>query len=701
MNHFKYSTLAFLLILFLSACLVQSGPPVEDAIVQTPTAVETAPATGTPSVEAPSATAAAPTPASSPKSPSTPAEATAEPSPEPLPAVESGSKEMSAGAAVSDELARTIPPERDDRRLAIAFRGLDDGELPPAPVVSEPLAPGMEETFTIPNIVDNTVSQIDAALLAVSDYAYFWFDQGPGASNPAAEDLTHAAAIFDVIYEVVVEQFGPESNPGIDGDTRLHIVNASPIALCGVTEQTLDRCTLAGLVNSIDLLPAGIDPRSNEREMFVMNANRFGTDYYLGVLAHEFRHMIEDRYDKSDSDWEVEGSATLAAQLTGLPSGGVERGNLFLENPDQQLNAWVDEGTASYYGQGYLLNRFLYDQLGPDLYREFATSPLPGFHAVDAVAAANRLERDGQSLWLDYLVALAIHNVPQADARYKFQSDGLETAAMTAVNNLPASYEETVAQFAADYYELPPGIAAIDFSGSPSVALLGVDPPAGERYWFAQRANYSNPRLTYALDLRDLDSATLSYDVFSDIEQGYDFAYVSVSVDDGLTWLPLEAGNMQGAAPEDNPAGSAFTDHFYTGRRLAWVTDTVDLSPYAGRAIVLRFEYVTDPILTYGGFALDNIAIPELDFFDGAEEAQGQATAEGFIRATADIPQAWHLQHITLDDGVPEVNFLSVDDQGKMRLDLGNESGERSIIIVAAAAPTTLERAAYQLRLEG
>ena len=54
--------------------------------------------------------------------------------------------------------------------------------------------------------------------------------------------------------------------------------------------------------------------------------------------------------------------------------------------------------------------------------------------------------------------------------------------------------------------------------------------------WVAQRANYSNPRLTRTVDLRDVATATLEYAVYADIEQGYDFGYVSVSVDNGRTW---------------------------------------------------------------------------------------------------------------------------------------------------------------------
>ena len=608
-------------------------------------------------------------------------------------------------ANAEDEVARilsdTHPPERDDLRLARAFRGLiGDDEKKVAPIEPSPIVGG-QEIFSIMNVVDNTVGEIQSELLVVSDHAYFWFDIGPGSSIPDQDQLQRVAETFDDIYENVVEHFGSEHNPGIDGDPRLHVVNASPMALCGVTEETADQCYLAGLVQPADLLPSSVDPRSNEREMFVMNAHRFGSDFYLGVLAHEFRHMIEDNFDRADIDWEKEGSATLSAQLAGFPSGGTERGNMFLENPDQQLNSWrTKDNTAPYYGQGYVLNRYIFDKLGEDLYLQFATNPLPGLHAIDSVADANDLNFDGESLWLDWLVALIVHDDPRAPENYRFESQGLHTAAFTSITGIPAVYTESVRQYAADYYELPVGADRLTFSGSTEVHLLGTTPISGERFWFAQRGNNSNPRLTLEADLTHVDRATLRYHVYADIEYGYDFAYVSVSIDGGQTWVPLVGEYMQGLDPADNPAGSAFTNHFYTGRTRQWVEEKIDLSPYAGQKILLRFEYVTDPILTYGGLAIDDIAIPEIGFIDEVESDDSSWLAEGFVRATALLPQNWHLQLITFDEEGLNVQELVTNQDGELSFPLEPlDSTRQPILIVAASAPTTLEPAEYELKI--
>ncbi len=600
--------------------------------------------------------------------------------------------------AVFAELAASRPPERDDVALAMAYSGVT--EITDPPQAAEVYAEGDHLSFNISNLDTNTVSEIDTALLAVSDHAYFWFDTGPGSIDPDEDELAEMAALFDEIYELNVQYFGSEANPGIDGDPRVHIVHASPLALCDVTVETAADCGFAGYFSSDNVLPPAVEPSSNAREMFIMNITQFGTNFYRNVLGHEFRHMIEDNYDRGDADWEAEGSATLAEELLGYTRSPQLRGNLFMSDPDLQLNAWSDTNRTPHYGMGYVLNRYIYDRLGAKLYREFATSPGYGLDAVTAVAEANGLPITGESLWLDWLAALAIHNEPTAPEMYQFKGVALDTAAMTAVSDLPFTAGTTVNQFAADYYALPADTAVtVTFTGDAAVPLLDTPPISGARYWYAQRANYSNPRLTRTVDLRDAAAATLEYWAYVDIEQGYDFAYVSVSTDDGRTWQPLVAENMQGLEAEDNPADSALAERFYTGELHAWFQERVDLSAYAGQEILLRFEYVTDLILTYGGFALDNIAIPEIGFFDDAGSDGAGWTAEGFVRATAVIPQQWHIQLITFEGDMPVVELVALAD-GRTAVFTAPANAKSPILIIAASAPDSLQTANYQLTIE-
>jgi hypothetical protein len=384
----------------------------------------------------------------------------------------------------------------------------------------------------------------------------------------------------------------------------------------------------------------------------------------------------------------------------GFPGNAIVRANLFLEEPDQQLNRWTDGNTVPHYGQGYLLNRYLYTQLGPDLYREFATSPEPGFAALDALATAHNLPFTGQSLWLDWLAALAIHEQPGAAPKYDLGT-AVDTVTMTSWPTSTTSRDLIVSQYAADYYELEADEPLqITFTGSNHVQLLNVLPHSGERMWLSNRANFSQASLTRTFDLTAVTEATLHYAVYHEIEAGYDFAYVSVSTDEGRSWQELTAPAMQGAEAADDPSDSALTEHFYTDNSNDWQMETADLTPYAGQMIQLRFEYVTDPILTVGGLAVDDISIPEIGFYDDAEgEAEWQSV--GFVRATGYVPQQWHVQLITFGQGEPVVQTLPLNEDNTLSVDVPtSDRGERPILIIAATAPLTLLPAHYQLTVE-
>lgn len=595
----------------------------------------------------------------------------------------------SAEVESARQLENSFPPDRDDIALFVAYTGANP--IYPTPN-TEPLRIGTQQAITINNIDSNTNSSPLFTLEHISEYAYFWFDTSPGLHPRTKADLIAAGEGFDEIYQNSHQIFGPENSPGIDGQTRIHIVNASPLNLCDLEPTQADFCGLAGYFSSHDLVPQSIDPASNGREMFVMNGRYFGHFDYLDTLAHEFRHMIEQHYDVNDWDWAVEGSAMLAEELLGYPGDGVARANAFLTNPDQQLNSWTEGNSVPYYGQGYLLNRYIYNRLGPELYRQFAMHPEPGFTALDDLAQTYNLDfAGGLDLWLDWLVALAIHNHPSAAEKYQL-TDGLNTAVVQDLPNEPT----TVHQFAADYYILP-GLSkqSQSFTGSNHVPLLPVQPTSGHYLWLANRANYSTARLTAVFDLTAVDSATLQYDLFYDIEHGYDFAYVTVSTDEGQSWHSLAGQQMQQKNSPDDPANAALADRFYTGQSGQWLPESVDLTPFAGQQIWLRFEYVTDPILTYAGIAIDNIAIPEIGFFDDAE-TDGNWQAEGFVRSTGYIPQSWHLILIRLEGNEIIVERLPLTAVNTAVIP-ANGSREDQILIVAASAPMTLLPAHYEL----
>ena len=80
----------------------------------------------------------------------------------------------------------------------------------------------------------------------------------------------------------------------------------------------------------------------------------------------------------------------------------------------------------------------------------------------------------------------------------------------------------------------------------------------------------------------------------------------------------------------ENPVGNNF-GHGYTGKSDDWVEESIDLTAYAGRKVLVRFEYVTDDAVYVDGILIDDLAIRELGFADDVEQEQGWR-AEGFVR---------------------------------------------------------------------
>lgn len=597
--------------------------------------------------------------------------------------------------AAAEALYANLPAERNDVELARSYQGWT-GELPVAALVDQPLAIGTKQTINVLYQDSNIYFPMNAELLAESEHAYFWFDADPGGLRPTQAELDHITQLFDQLYDRTTDVFGKENIPGVDGDPRMHVVNASPWVICDVNQENAESCGLIGYFSSSDLVPSAVNPESNAREMFVMNANYFGSDIYVNALVHELRHMIEDNHDRNEIGWATEGSAVFAEDVAGFPENGVWRANIFLSEPDRQLNSWPDENTTPAYGYGYLLNRYIYDRLGPDLYGQFAIDPAPGLAAVDDIAQENNLDLTGEDLWLDWLATLALIGNPNAPDPYRFGVEGLDEISLTEVRKFPAEFEETVHQYAADTYRLKGSEdVVIEFSGNGQVPVLGVEASSGNFMWVANRANYSHATLTRAFDLTGVDSATLNYNVAYDIEEGYDYAYLFVSEDGGNTWQALAADGM--VAAHDEQSRTQLTDHYYTGISDGWQEESVDLTPFAGKPILIRFAYVTDEALTHAGIAFDDISIPEIGFYDSSEGGENGWQATGFVRTTATIPQNWHLQLITFPNGKPEVSRLALsENQLSYPLSLGDSDGE-ALLIIAATAPMTMELAPYRL----
>jgi len=138
----------------------------------------------------------------------------------------------------------------------------------------------------------------------------------------------------------------------------------------------------------------------------------------------------------------------------------------------------------------------------------------------------------------------------------------------------------------------------------------------------------------------------------------------------------------------------------YSGFSDGWVEDQVDLTPYVGKLVLLRFHYVTDDAINAPGLCLDTIALPELGFYDDASQDKGWR-AEGFYRTDTTLPQDYSVWVVQVRDGEWRVTPLELDasNQGNAELPGYGELDEAVVIIGSLARGSSLP-AEYQLTVE-
>lgn len=150
--------------------------------------------------------------------------------------------------------------------------------------------------------------------------------------------------------------------------------------------------------------------------------------------------------------------------------------------------------------------------------------------------------------------------------------------------------------------------------------------------------------LTRAFDFTDsAGPLTLSFWMWYDLETDNDYVFLLAS-DDGESWEFLQTPSGTGDNPNGNNYGWGITGKTPQGQ---WVEERVDLSRFAGRKVQLRFEYVTNDFNTGEGMVIDDIAIPEADYFSDLEESDGGWKGAGFVRVENTLPQTFRLAFVT------------------------------------------------------
>ena len=578
-----------------------------------------------------------------------------------------------------------MPPRRDLYELA---RSLRHKSQEPIPRLRHPVPPdlqvGQVDTFKVlANIEPVEFHEIDARLEHVSDNAYWYIQLGVRFNRDSLEE---SAATFEgEILPGLLSSFGPLWSPEEVPGQRLTILHASTPGL-------------GGYYSSADEYPTLVHENSNQRKTIYMNpvAFRIGTPNYLATLAHELQHAINWNLNGGQSTWLNEGLSQVAEHRLGWRPRAVEA---FVHSAPTSLVYWPlsFRDTRPYYGSGFMFTQFLSEQLGSSGSLEpLLRADHRGIDAVDAYLQTLGFEESFEPLFGRWTVA-AYLSEKREGGPYGYAS-WWPSIDPTDVLSGEGAYVFRQPQFSARYLLLDPdvGNAEVSFTAGTEVRLLPQDPPTGGYCWWSNYGDTISTTLTREFDLSGLQQATLSYTAWYSIEEDWDYAYVQVSTDGGSTWEIL-----QGAlSSTDNPSLNVYGPG-YTGESRGWVSDSVDLTGYAGRSVLIRFHYVTDDAITGTGICIDSVGIPELGFYDDASANQGWAS-EGFYRTNNRMPQNFVLHLVEIRDDDVQVTPVSLDGNNRASMSVTDlDDADEVVLVVGSLAEDSQHPASYTVTVDG
>jgi hypothetical protein len=548
---------------------------------------------------------------------------------------------------------------RDLLDLARRFRGYPRNGPAVASTTPFDYQLGATETFKLLGLDQNAHQyHVNATLRAITDHAYFFVADDASYSQPGLDQIT--SDFESIVWPKVTAAFGFPWTPGVDGDPRITILHA---ALQGA----------GGYVSGEDEYPVAAVPIGNQREMLYIDQGALATPGtpYNALVAHELQHLVHFYADHSEDAWVNEGLSQVSWEI----AGGAPNVQAFLDAPDTQLNFWPAAGdTAVHYAASELFFSYLLDHYGG---RENAKALLAeqgnGINGVNEYLA--QYDTNFDNVFTDFVVA---NLLDQPSGPYSHDNFDGKT---TVVTNAAAAGSGQVSQYATDYLHLPAGAgSAFHFTGSTDVTI-GI-PPKDGAFWWSGRMDGMDAKLTRQVDLTSVTNATLTFDEWFDSEKGWDYSYVAASTDNGLTWQTLPGLHTT----TEDPIGASFGIG-YTGNSGGWLPEQISLDSYAGKKILLRFETVNDDSANLTGFAVDNIAIPQINLTDNANDAT-KWTAEGFSQVTNSMQQKFIVQTISPTGAVQHIT-LTADNTADIPLSAD------TTIAISAATPNTTQPASY------
>jgi immune inhibitor A len=361
-------------------------------------------------------------------------------------------------------------------------------------------------------------------------------------------------------------------------------------------------------------------------------ANRVGPDgsrpyLYESVFAHEYQHLLHDDYDPDEVTWLNESLSMFAEYLTGYVVNA-DNYTTFQEMPENSLVAWGDQGgeeIVADYGIAFLYQMYLYEKFGQEFIQAEFHNPDNGITSVNSTMASNRKWRKSSfaETYHDFSVAVLIDS-SQNKYKYGFKALDVGIDIGTPDSPNPEAFDTPGAPpWGADYIWL---------TGSPKkfskLVFNGVDLSQSPTPWTSVDGmlySGTGDEVDNWAIFEAVGGGTLAFDTYWDLEDYWDFAFVQVSTDGGITWTSLE--NEYTTYDHDPNAYPTVVDNLpgitswscYLADDPCVVNMSFDLSAYDGQDILVAFRLVTDWATHFEGWYIDNVYVNNTLISDGTD----------------------------------------------------------------------------------
>ena len=370
-------------------------------------------------------------------------------------------------------LTEAIVPEADIHELGIRLLGVP-ADTPRQTAEGTEYDVGDERQFIVSNVDTEEQFEIMAELRYKTSHVYMWVETG---ANVNSKDLEEAADLFEEhTYPTNQDFFGSEWTPGVDQDPHLSILHAGGLG-----------ATVAGYFSSPDEYVREVRSDSNEMEMFYINIDnvRIGSDFYNGVLAHEFQHMIHWHNDRNETTWLNEGCSEMAMALNdrSYQAGYYNVGGsdiAYAYTPDTQLTTWP-EGTAgdasANYGGAYLFMEYFLERFGDEATQTLVSHPENGMESVDVTLASLGEPGGHKQFFADWMMANLLDDPDIDQGQYGYVAIDPYEPTMDVRYEIddPVERTSTVHQYGVDYVEIQSQeLLSFTFTGATSVRLMNT-----------------------------------------------------------------------------------------------------------------------------------------------------------------------------------------------------------------------------------